>query len=131
MKNQLIALILICLWAVCCLSAQADDNTVEVEKSEQAFTIYARGTGCGYTLESAKSAAFSSIMPKLINKTLDIPVSIQNIQGLNGVETGEGMDKLAAETLIQGYWELKDGVYKYTVEIILKNTDNTEDAEKP
>ena len=124
-------LLILLIIAVDNLSIYADENAVDVRKTDKCISVYARGTGSGYTLMSAKTAAINNIMPLLIEKTQDLPGSLQNTLNVNGVETGEGADKIAAKMLFEGYWKFENGVYTYTIKLLLDNTNKTENAEKP
>ena len=121
-------LLILLIIAVDNLSIYADENAVDVRKTDKCISVYARGTGSGYTLMSAKTAAINNIMPLLIEKTQDLPGSLQNTLNVNGVETGEGADKIAAKMLFIGSWELENGIYLYTIQLRI---DNTNEVEKP
>lgn len=64
-------LLILLIIAVDNLPTHADENTVDVRKTGKCISVYARGTGSGCTLMSAKSAAINNIMPQLIDKTQD------------------------------------------------------------
>lgn len=121
-------LLILLIIAVDNLPIYADENAVDVRKTDKCISVYARGTGSGYTLMSAKTAAINNIMPLLIEKTQDLPGSLQNTLNVNGVETGEGADKIAAKMLFIGSWELENGIYLYTIQLRI---DNTNEVEKP
>ena len=93
--------------------------------------MYARGTGSGYTLASAKANAINNIMPQLIDKTQDLPGSLQDKININGVEIGRGIDNIEAQLVFRGNWILENGIYTYSIELLLDNTNQPEDAEKP
>ena len=121
--------------AVSCLPIKADgtgqnreDKTtadVIVEQSKELYKVYARGHGCGYTLEDAKSAAINSIMPQLMEKTLSIG-ALTSYMNADGITTGKGVDRIKGQLMFQGHWELKDGVYQYEVELLINNTYSME-----
>ena len=47
------------------------------------------------------------------------------------METGEEFENIAAQLLFEGYWKFENGVYTYTIKLLLDNTNKTENAEKP
>ena len=125
MKNKLKPIVLAIMFMAITLPAIAEENMVDVKKNDTIFNIYLAAHGKGYTLESAKSAAISTIMPQLIEKTKDLPGSIQQNMNVNGIQTGEGACTIAAKTLIQSFWKLEDGIYYYTIQLIVdKSRDN-------
>ena len=122
MKKFLKPVVLTIIFMAITLPAIAEENMVEVKKNDTIFNIYLAAHGNGYTLESAKSAAISTIVPQLIEKTKDLPGSIQQSMSTNGIEKGEGACTIAAKTLIQSYWKLEDGIYHYTIKLIVENS---------
>ena len=101
---------------------KAEESTVEVQKSEDRLSIYARSYGFGETLEEAKLDAINKIVPQLVHKTQDIPGAMHSYMSANGIETGEGIDNIAGEMVLQGYWELKEEKYVYRLEFLIDNT---------
>lgn len=120
MKRFFIALAII--FKATTLPVFAENNWVDVKKNDTIFNIYVEAHGNGYTLESAKSAAISNIMPQLIEKTKDLPGIIQHSMSSNGIETGEGACQIAAKTLVRSYWKLEDGIYHYTIKLLVDNS---------
>lgn len=116
--------LIVILFALFCgvMLIKAEESTVEVQKSEDRLSIYARSYGFGETLEEAKLDAINKIVPQLVHKTQDIPGAMHSYMSANGIETGEGIDNIAGKTLIQGYWEMKDGKYIYRLEFLIDNT---------
>ena len=137
-ENRIVILCLIV--AAICLQVKADDAKqdkpnrttaeVAVSQSDELYEVYAHGYGCGYTLETAKTAAMNSIMPQLIQKTMNIG-AMTSYMTSGGITTGKGFDQVAGKIMVQGYWELKDDIYQYTIELLIRNTDKKENAEKP
>ena len=119
-ENRIVILCLIV--AAICLQVKADDANhdmpnkanaeVVVGQSDELYEIYAHGYGCGYTLEAAKAAAVNSIMPQLIQKTMNIG-AMTSYMTSGGITTGKGFDHVAGKIMIQGYWELKNDIYQY------------------
>lgn len=105
------------------LSLIAEDNWVEVKKSDDALNIYAKGIGSGNSLEAAKLDAINKVLPQLISKTLNVPGSYQSHMSVNGVETAEGIDNIAGKTFMQGYWKLEDGKYTYKIELLIDTSN--------
>ena len=104
---------------------------VVVRQLDDLYEVYARGYGCGYTLETAKAAAMNSLMPQLIQKTMSVG-ALTSYMTADGVTTkGQGVDDIAGEMVIHGYWKLKDDIYQYEIELMIQNTDKKENAEKP
>ena len=95
---------------------------VLVEKYQDAYQILAEGEGVGPTLEFAKFAAINSILPQLVCETGNLPgVSKQNLMSMNDKVMGQGIDRMAAQTRIEGYWQLEDSVYRYTIKLMMKS----------
>ena len=95
---------------------------VLVDKYNDAYQILAEGEGVGPTLEFAKFAAINSILPQLVCETSNLPgASIQNIMSMNDKVMGQGIDRMAAQTRIEGYWQLEDSVYRYTIKLMMRN----------
>lgn len=110
--------IIVCLTATSMLLAD-DSSIVDVKMSETALSIYAKSLGYGETLEAAKIDAINKILPQLIEKTQNVPGTIENYMNDNGKEQKQGMNTIAGKTLIQNYWKLTDGKYQYKVEILI------------
>ena len=107
-------------------NAQNEGNSsspvVLVDKYNDAYRIFAKGEGVGPTLEFAKFAAINSILPQLVCETSNLPgASIQNIISRDGVVKGQGIDRILAKTSIEGYWQLEDSVYRYTIKLMMRN----------
>lgn len=101
------------------------DNSynVDVKMSDNALNIYAKSLGYGETLEAAKLDAINKILPQLIEKTQNLPGSIEDYYNdNNGTEKGQGMNTIAGKTHIKNYWEFEDGKYLYQVEILIDTT---------
>ena len=128
---KLKCLLILLIISVNNLSVHADENEVYVKKTDKCISVYARGTGSGYTLASAKTNAINNIMPQLIDKTQDLPGSLQDKININGVEIGRGIDNIEAQLVFRGNWILENGIYTYSIELLLDNTNQPEDAEKP
>lgn len=95
---------------------------VLVEKYQDAYQILAEGEGVGPTLEFAKFAAINSILPQLVCETGNLPgVSKQNLMSMNDKVMGQGIDRMAAQTRIEGYWQLENGVYRYFIKLMMKS----------
>lgn len=87
---------------------------------KQSFEIYAESSAVGYTLEEAKLAAYSKLVPDLVAKTQNIH-SYVGSSNFQGVITERGRNQIAGQTYISGYWEMKDSIYEYTLEIMVSN----------
>lgn len=122
MKRILGVIIITLTFIAVNLPVRAEENRVEVNKNDTMFNIYVMASGSGYTLEAAKSAAISNIMPQLIEKTKDLPGSSEAYMGVNGIGEGEGVSQIAGKTLITSHWTLKDGIYHYSLEFIVDNS---------
>lgn len=113
--------IIACLTATSMLLAD-DSSIVDVKMSETALSIYAKSLGYGETLEAAKIDAINKILPQLIEKTQNVPGTIENYMNDNGKEQKQGMNTIAGKTHIQNYWKLEDSKYLYKIEILLDTT---------
>ena len=113
--------IIACLTATSILLAD-DSNIVDVKMLGNALTIYAKSVGYGETLEAAKLDAIDKILPQLIEKTQNVPGTIENHMNDNGVEKRQGMNTIAGKTHIRNYWKLEDSKYLYKIEILIDNT---------
>lgn len=102
---------------------KAEESLVNVQKSENALSIYAKSLGIGETLEEAKLDAYNKILPLLINKTQGAIPAMHESYRVNKVESAQGIENLMVDKmLLQGYWELKDGKYIYKSELLIDNT---------
>ena len=113
--------IIACLTATSILLAD-DSNIVDVKMLGNALTIYAKSVGYGETLEAAKLDAIDKILPQLIEKTQNVPGTIEEHVNDNGVEKRQGMNTIVGKTHIQNYWKLEDSKYFYKIEILIDNT---------
>lgn len=123
-RSILLLCVMMCFPVV--ISAQDEGKisspVVLVEKYQDAYQILAEGEGAGPTLEFAKFAAINSILPQLVCETGNLPgVSKQNLMSMNDKVMGQGIDRMAAQTRIEGYWQLENGVYRYFIKLMMKS----------
>ncbi len=134
--KRIITIISVVLYTMICTSLYANDNTnVSITATGEKFTIYASGKGFGETIEDAKLAAYNNMLQQLIAKThnFDFPsegsISRYLIEATYSDGTKEfvqGEDVMLAKIYIDGRWELKEGFYIYTLELLVKNLDKTD-----
>ena len=125
-RIQLILLLCVMMCFPVVINAQDEGKisspVVLVDKYNDAYQILAEGEGVGPTLEFAKFAAINSILPQLVCETGNLPgASIQNIISRDGVVKGQGIDRILAKASIEGYWQLEDSVYRYTIKLMMRN----------
>lgn len=123
-RSILLLCVMMCFPVV--INAQNEGNSsspvVLVKKYQDAYQILAEGEGVGPTLEFAKFAAINSILPQLVCETGNLPgVSKQNLMSMNDKVMGQGIERMAAQTRIEGYWQLENGVYRYFIKLMMKS----------
>lgn len=129
---MLLFVVIACVWMTAYAHERGRSSApvVGVSTTEKSYSIFAEAEGSGPSLEFAKMVAINNVLPQLVCQTMDLPgASMHSIQSLNGVTTGEGVDKIFGKTLIQGYWQLEDNVYHYTIKFMIQNENTQENQE--
>lgn len=133
--KSIVKIILVALYTIVYMPMYAsDDATVTIYANEEAFSIYALGNGTGATIEDAKLAAYNDMLQQLFTKTQSFPFPLKGginkyvweSNSPNGSKKAMGADEMIAKTYIEGHWELVDGVYYYTLKLLVENLDKNE-----
>ncbi len=133
--KSIVKIILVALYTIVYMPMYAsDDATVTIYANEEAFSIYALGNGTGATIEDAKLAAYNDMLQQLFTKTQSFPFPLKGginkyvweSNSPNGSKKAMGADAILAKTHIAGRWELVDGVYYYTLKLLVENLDKNE-----
>lgn len=134
-NKRLITLLLVC--ATACLQVVAENSSSEekpivnvivssettMDGYKQAFDIMAQSTGVSKILEIARAEAYNKLMPELLGKTHNVGSKLEESYISNDKLVSRGVDQIVAEMRIEGSWELKDGVYYYTLYLIIQNPE--------
>ena len=133
--KRIITIISVALYTMICTSLFANDITnVTITANEEMFSIYALGKGNGAALDDAKLAAYNDMLQQLFTKTQSFPFPLKGginkyvweSNSPNGSKKAMGADAILAKTHIAGRWELVDGVYYYTLKLLVENLDKNE-----
>lgn len=133
--KSIVKIILVVLCTIVYMPMYANDNaTVTIYANEEAFSIYALGNGTGATIEDAKPAAYNNLLQQLFAKTRMCEFHFKGCVSKqaweqtfpDGTKEAMGTDAMLAKTHIEGRWKLVDGVYHYTLHLLVENLDKNE-----
>lgn len=133
--KSIVKIILVALYTIVYMPMYAsDDSTVTIYANEDAFSIYAFGNGTGATIEDAKLAAYNNLLQQLFAKTRmnqfhfkgGVSKQVWEQTFPDGTQQAMGTDAILTKTHIAGRWELVNGIYHYTLKLLVENLDKNE-----
>ncbi len=136
-SKKIFVLLVICV--VVCMQAVAQNASCSgsekpfvsvskkaIENNTQYFEIYAESIGTGPTFEAAKADAYNKLLPEILANAQNIGKVILARTQSKDLITENGIEEIIANALISATWEMKDGVYCYTLRLVFKSPELVE-----
>lgn len=120
MKKVLTILIILGIGTCSFSYAQVHDNqsTIHVDANK----LFVIGNGEGKTVEQAKIAAIKDILNQISDENLiaSLPSSSRETRYAKDDVVDQGLERLIAKLFTEGYWQLKDEIYYYSLKIAIQ-----------
>lgn len=108
---------------------QADNPHGMIQSNAQ--SLYIVGNGNGETIEQAKIVAITDVLNQLshVEGNTKFPTSESYTASFrqDGVTRDQGVEKLLAKLYTEGRWLLEDGIYHYSIEILIQREVSEKD----